>query len=53
MTRRASRAARTMRGGALGAAALLLAGCGVAGTGFQPGAAAQVNATDQIGRAHV
>ncbi len=46
MTRRASRASRTIRGGALGAAALLLAGCGVAGTGFQPGAAAEVDAGD-------
>lgn len=46
MTRRATRVARTIRGGGLGAAALLLAGCGVAGTGFQPGAAAEVNASD-------
>ena len=31
---------------ALAATAVLLTGCGVAGTDFQPGAAAQVNATD-------
>ena len=43
MSTRGSRASRV---GALAAAAVLLTGCGVAGTGFQPGAAAEVNATD-------